>query len=53
MNQKTTLDQLEDLREFSRLRNYYRRNFTNGMSDEAFILWCEDMCARNEIESRK
>ncbi len=36
----------ENLREFRRLRNYYRRNFTGGASDECFIIWCEDMCAQ-------
>ncbi len=36
----------DDLREFRRLRNYYRRNFTNGQSDECFVIWCEDMCAQ-------
>lgn len=46
MNERTILDQLEDLREFRRLRNYYRRNYTNGHSDESFIVWCEDMCER-------
>jgi len=35
-----------DLREFRRLRNYYRRNFTNGESDDSFLNWCEMMCAR-------
>lgn len=44
VDEKTTLDRLEDLREFKRLRNYYRRNFSNGESDESFIVWCEDMC---------
>lgn len=43
----------KDLREFRRLRNYYRRNFTNGESDETFVLWCEDMCAREREENHE
>lgn len=53
MSQRTTLDQLEDMREFRRLRNYYRRNFTNGESDETFVLWCEEMCKRERRERRE
>ena len=33
-----------DLREFRRLREYYRRNFRNGESDGCFVNWCELMC---------
>lgn len=46
-----TLDEYNDkrdLKEFRRLRNYYRNNFTNGDSDQSFVLWVESMC---EIES--
>lgn len=32
-----------DLREFRRLRNYYRTNFTLGRSPEAFLTWVEGM----------
>jgi hypothetical protein len=34
---------LQDLREFRRLRNYYRRTRRNGASDECFLNWCELM----------
>jgi hypothetical protein len=32
---------IEDLAHIKRLRNYYRRNFQNGQSDECFIIWLE------------
>lgn len=32
-----------DIKEFRRLRNYYRINFKSGHSDESFVLWCETM----------
>jgi hypothetical protein len=43
----------QDLREFRRLRNYYRRNFANGPSDEAFILWIETMCEQENARKSK
>ena len=47
---------IRDLAEFKRLRNYYQRNFTNGKSDESFVIWCEDMCEKlrqQRIEARR
>lgn len=35
----------EDRKAFNRLREYYRKHFKNGDSDEAFLLWCESMIA--------
>ncbi len=32
----------EDIAAIKRLRNYYRRNFVNGESDENFQIWLED-----------
>lgn len=32
----------KDLAALRRLRNYYRREFANGKSDESFMLWVED-----------
>ena len=34
-------DVQRDRAEIKRLRNYYRRNFANGGSDQAFLLWLE------------
>jgi len=31
----------EDVKRIKALRNYYRRHFTNGASDEAFLTWIE------------
>jgi hypothetical protein len=33
----------KDIREFRRLRNYYRRTRRSGASDECFLNWCELM----------
>lgn len=33
----------QDLREFRRLRNYYRGMFTAGRSDDSFVVWIERM----------
>ena len=41
----------DDLREFRRLRDFYRRNFINGASDECFVIWVEDMCAQEAADS--
>jgi len=46
-------DETRDLREFKRLRNYYRRNFVNGESDEAFLLWCEGMCCQLQEQEKE
>ncbi len=32
----------EDLTAIKRLRNYYRKNFERGESDDCFKLWLED-----------
>jgi len=42
-------DEQIDLREFKRLRNYYRKNFRNGVSDESFLVWCEIMTERLSV----
>ena len=31
----------EDRKAVMKLRNYYRKNFQNGASDESFLLWIE------------
>lgn len=49
--EKEMIEELADRREFRRLRNYYRRNFEQGESDDAFILWCEIMCEEEGGES--
>ncbi len=48
MNDQEELDLIkqrytaEDLAAIKKLRNYYRRNFERGASDENFKLWLED-----------
>lgn len=42
-----------DIKEFRRLRNYYRINFKSGHSDESFVLWCEVMLRWPEKEPLK
>jgi len=32
-----------DREAFEKLRMYFRRNFTDGASDGAFLKWCADM----------
>jgi hypothetical protein len=40
-----------DMAEFKRLRRYYRDNFQNGASHESFILWCEQMCIKMDLQA--
>jgi hypothetical protein len=35
----------QDIREFRRLRNYYRRTRKHGESDECFVTWIDLMAA--------
>ena len=37
----------DDIKKVKALRNYYRRNFVNGGSDEAFLVWVE--CVLNGL----
>lgn len=48
---KRILAMEEDRNEFLSLRKYYLKNFCNGKSDEAFMLWVEDMCHLFPIEN--
>lgn len=46
------MDPERDIQEFKRLRNYYRKEFQNGESDESFVNWCEVMCEESRKEEK-
>lgn len=34
----------QDVTEFKKLRNYYKKTFDDGKNDDAFLTWCAYMC---------
>lgn len=41
MGDTISAEEIRDMTEVKRLRNYYRKNFQNGDSDECFLTWVE------------